>query len=345
MVCVHTASSPKEQANLFLNLDNLKNIDENGNLQKANRVAREKDIPLIHWIIEFDKGDKITVDGKKITCPKANRFIATYDPLNFKLHIDKPFHNKMIAPSTKFEFIILSGFQMLQSKLPNGQSGIEKIDISRKKVKQWRNNNPESILHFEIASTQDKNIRKYLIDNIVADSHSIGFNERELIEILEVIGFEEFSKQCNKNTNSSNLFKGMLKLFDYVKCDRMQLHMFGLYITLQKKDFKISPIQNRKGMQLAANIAASKAGTGALNSKDILLWSINQKVSNIGLKELNLLSETVTELFGTNNLKEEGIYENDEIEIIAVPTIIIDNPITLVGMGDTISSVSLVGAR
>jgi len=35
----------------------------------------------------------------------------------------------------------------------------------------------------------------------------------------------------------------------------------------------------------------------------------------------------------------------DEIEIIAVPTIIIDNPITLVGMGDTISSISLVAAR
>jgi ADP-dependent phosphofructokinase/glucokinase len=44
-------------------------------------------------------------------------------------------------------------------------------------------------------------------------------------------------------------------------------------------------------------------------------------------------------------LVEEGIFENDEIEIIAVPTIIIDKPITLVGMGDTISSISLVGAR
>ena len=344
-VYVHTASSPKEQADLFLNLDNLKNVDKNGNLQKAHKVARENDTPLTHWIIEFDKGDKITIDGKTITCPKANRFIATYDPLNFVLHIDELFHNKMIIPTTKFEYIILSGFQMLQSKLPNGQNGKEKIDISRKYVKQWKNNHPESILHFEIASTQDKAIRKYLIDNIVADSQSIGFNERELIEILEVIGHEKISEECNTNTNSSNLFKGMIKLFDYVKCDRMQLHMFGLYITLQKKGFRISAIQNRKGMQLAANIAASKAGTGAINSSDVLLWSSNQKVSDIGLKELNLLSETITELYGTNNLNENGIYENDEIEIIAVPTIIIDNPITLVGMGDTISSVSLVGAR
>jgi ADP-dependent phosphofructokinase/glucokinase len=42
---------------------------------------------------------------------------------------------------------------------------------------------------------------------------------------------------------------------------------------------------------------------------------------------------------------EEGIFVNNELEIIAVPTIIIDKPITLVGMGDTISSISLVAAR
>jgi len=121
--------------------------------------------------------------------------------------------------------------------------------------------------------------------------------------------------------------------------------MFGLYITIQKKGFQTSPIQNRKGMQLAANVAATKAGTGAINSKDILLWSKDREVSDIGLNELRSLSETVAQEFGPNNLIEDGIYNDDSIEIIAVPTILIDKPITLVGMGDTISSISLVGAQ
>ena len=107
---------------------------------------------------------------------------------------------------------------------------------------------------------------------LLRDSNSIGFNERELIEILEIVD-EDLAHKCDEKTCSSNLFEGMLKVFECVKCDRMQLHMFGLYITLQKKGFKITPMQNRRGMQLAANIAASKAGTGALNSKDVLLWS------------------------------------------------------------------------
>lgn len=344
-VYVHTASSPKEQSKLFHDLPNLKNANRHGELAKANSIDRTTDVPLIHWIIEFDKGDTIEINGEKFTCPKANRFIATYDPLNFKLAIDEAFDKLMSDPATKFDYIILSGYQMLQNNLPGGGSGIDRIDESIKIVEKWRSNNPDNILHFEIASTQDKVIRKYLVDNLAKDVDSVGFNERELIDILEVIGEDELAEQCDKETHSSNLFKGMLKVFDYMKCPRIQLHMFGLYVTLQKKGYSVSPEQNRKGMQLAANIAATKAGTGAINSHDVLLWSKDKEVSDVGLKELKDLSETVSQVFGDNNLLEDGIYTDDNIEIIAVPTIIIDNPITLVGMGDTISSISLVGAQ
>jgi len=344
-VYVHTASSPKVQSELFIDLPNLKNVNRFGELQKAFTINRTNDVPLIHWIIEFDIDDTLSINGESYTCPKSNRFIATYDPLNFKLAIDEAFDKKMCDPSTSFKYIILSGYQMLQTKLSDGDSGIDRINESIKIIKKWTANNPNNILHFEIASTQDKIIRKYLVDHLVKDVDSIGFNERELIDILEVIGEEKLAEQCHKETNSSNLFKGMIKIFAYTKCSRIQLHMFGLYITLQKKGNQISPIQNRKGMQLAAIVAATKAGTGAINSKDILLWYKDREVSDVGLNELKSLSETVSQEFGANNLIEEGIFINDSFEIIAVPTIIIDKPITLVGMGDTISSISLVGAQ
>ena len=62
-VYVHTASSPKEQSKLFLDLPNLKNVDENGEIKKAYDVSRKSDTPLIHWIIEFDKDDKLTINN------------------------------------------------------------------------------------------------------------------------------------------------------------------------------------------------------------------------------------------------------------------------------------------
>lgn len=343
-VYVHCASAPKEQSQLFLDLPNLLTTDENGELQQASKVDRQAENALIHWIIEFDKGDTITIGNETYTCPKANRFIATYDPLNFKLHIDDNFNKRMGQTDVNPEYIILSGYQMLHESLADGTKGADKIELSKKMIAEWRTSCPNNLLHLEVASTQDKVVRKHLIDSLVQDVDSLGFNERELIDILEVIGEEKLAEECDKNTNASNLFKGMLKVYEYTKCPRMQLHMFGLYVTLQQKGFKVSPLKNRNGMQLAATVAAAKAGTGAINSKDVLMWAKDHKVSDVGLNELEQLSNTVNSIFGENDVLSSGIYSNEEIELIAVPTILIEKPVTLVGMGDTISSVSLVGA-
>lgn len=343
-VYVHCASAPKEQGQLFLDLPNLVTTNQNGDLQQAYTVDRSAENALIHWIIEFDKGDTININGESYTCPKANRFIATYDPLNFKLHVDQNFDSRMSKEDINPEYIILSGYQMLQENLVDGTKGTERIDLSKKMIAEWRKSCPNNLLHLEVASTQDKVIRKHLIDSLVESVDSLGFNERELIDILEVIGEEELAAKCEETTNSSNLFEGMLKIYEYTKCPRMQLHMFGLYLTLQQKGFKVSPLQNRNGMQLAATVAAAKAGTGAINTKEVLLWAKNHEVSNVGLNELETLSKTVKNHFGENDLLSTGIYENKDLEVIAVPTIIIEKPVTLVGMGDTISSVSLVGA-
>lgn len=344
-VYVHCASSPKEQSQLFLDLENLLTVDENGNVAQASKVDRKNDLPLIHWIIEFDKGDTINLAGKVYICPKANRFIATYDPLNFKLHIDEHFSNKMAQADINSEYIILSGYQMLHETLKDGSKGADKIDASKEMIKEWRKSCPDNLLHLEVASTQDRVVRKHLIDSLVESVDSLGFNERELIDILEVIGEDELAAKCESDINVTTMFEGMLKIYEYTGCSRMQLHMFGLYLTLQKKGFKLSPLQNRDGMQLAATIAAAKAGTGAINTKDVLLWAQGHKVSDVGLNELSNLEKFVTAKFGVNQLLETGIFENDSVEVIAVPTILIEKPVTLVGMGDTISSVSLVGAR
>lgn len=344
-VYVHCASAPKEQGQLFLDLPNLLTTDQNGELVQAHKVDRSSENALIHWIIEFDKGDTFTIAGETYTCPKANRFIATYDPLNFKLHIDENFDKRMSKEDIQPEYIILSGYQMLHETLADGTKGAERIDLSKRMIAEWRKSCPNNLLHLEVASTQDKVVRKHLIDSLVESVDSLGFNERELIDILEVIGEDELAEKCEENTNAVNLFEGMLKIYEYTGCPRMQLHMFGLYVTLQKKGFKVSPLQNRNGMQLAATVAAAKAGTGAIDTKDVLMWANGHKVSDVGLNELEGVSKLVAERFGENKLMETGIYENEDLEIIAVPTILIEKPVTLVGMGDTISSVSLVGAR
>ena len=117
--------------------------------------------------------------------------------------------------------------------------------------------------------------------------------------------------------------------------------MFGLYITIQDKGFKITPQANLRGMMTAATVAAGKAGTGSVNEAKNLLWAQGKEVSDVGLKEL----EDLAAYIGDKNLPEKGISEYDGYDVIAVPTILIEKPVTLVGMGDTISSMSLISAR
>ena len=332
-VIAHTNSLPKLQADQFLKLDNLVSYDEKGVEKPACKIDRQTDIPLIHWIIEFDKDDSVSVDGEKFVCPKSNRFIATYDPLNLHLVVDENFIRALSRD--KAEYIVLSGFHALTEQ----NNGVKLQDDILPIIKAWKAQG--SLVHLEIASTQDIAVRRALIRKIAPLADSIGINEREAIDILEVIGEEKLAEECNVHTTSVNMFKALLKIKHHIGAPRIQLHMFGLYITLADKGFRISPEANLRGMMLAATVAAGKAGTGNINKAENLLWACGREVSDVGLHELTDLADFI----GNEKLVETGIGSYDGFDVIALPTIIIEKPLTLVGMGDTISSLSLLAAR
>lgn len=332
-VYAHTNSLPKLQADQFVKLDNLLSFDERGQETPAYKIDRQMDIPLIHWIIEFDRDDSVTVDGKTFVCPKSNRFIATYDPLNLHLVMDNHFLNH--AGKERLDYMVLSGFHALTER----NDGVKLSEEALPLIKNWKKNG--TLVHLEIASTQDIAVRRAIITNIAPIVDSIGINEREAIDILEVIGEEKLAEQCEKNTHSVCLFKALLKIKKALKAPRIQLHMFGLYLTIQDKGFKISPEANLRGMMTAATVAAGKAGTGSINEEKNLLWAQGKEVCDVGLQEL----EDLAAFIGNKNLPENGVSEYDGYDVIAVPTILIEKPVTLVGMGDTISSLSLISAR
>ena len=331
-VIVHANSLPAIQAEQFVKQDNLVSFDENGELKPAWQINRVNDIPLIHWIIEFNRHDTLTVDGKVFRCPKSNRFIATYDPLNLKLVADSHFMNHMKNCAT--DYVVLSGFHALTAN----NNGVALIKNMSEKIVEWKKNSPQSIFHLEIASTQDMDIRRAIIEYIAPLMDSMGINERETIDVLEAIGEEKLAARSRRQTTSENLFAGLVKIKEKTGVPRIQLHMFGLYVILQDTGFKITPQMNLNGMMTAATIAAAKAATGKV---DDLLWAQGRAVSDVGLIE----AESLADAAGQGDLAQTGIGRYRNWDLIVVPTILIENPITLVGMGDTISSLSLVAAR
>lgn len=337
-VYVHCASHPLSQAQLFLDRPNLLASDAEGRLARAHAVNRPTDLPLIHWILEFDKDAELKIGGLSIKCPKSNRFIATYDPLNFVLHIDEGFDKAMRVSFNPLEFILLSGYQML------GAKELRRVADSWKHVDAWKQAHPGCVVHFEFASTQDLEIRKALATQLAPLVDSVGCNEQEEIQILEALGENAVARECAK-LDSVSLFKGLLKIFETFKIGRVQLHMFGLYVTLARKDLGVSDESIRDGMVFAATLAAAKAGTGGLEEEEKLLWAEGREVADVAIKELNALAAYLKTQYQAVDFESSGIAVTKDFRVIAVPTILVEKPMTLVGMGDTISSLSLVGAR
>ena len=164
-VLAHCNSLPKRQADQFLPRSNLVSFDEKGEMKQASEINRQDDIPLIHWIIEFDKGDVVELDGHKVSCPKANRFIATYDPMNLRLVMDNNFLEYL--NKNPAEVTVLSGYHALTA----GNNGVELVEGSIPVIKRWQDSG--TLVHLEVASTQDKDVRRAVVEKVasLADSH------------------------------------------------------------------------------------------------------------------------------------------------------------------------------
>jgi len=343
-VLVHAASLPKEQASLFLDNENLLSSQANGSLAKARSISRDEDLPLIHWILEFNKGDTISVNDKAFTCPKSNRFIATWDPQNFRLALDPSFVVAVNSYDSPINYCLLSGYQMLTNPLSDGSSPLTRIAESKKVVDQWRNDHPEMIVHFEFASTADITVRKMLFDEMVHWADSVGLNEQELIDLLEVDGNSSLADQCRESLSPAKLVESLIYLFEKNECSRIQLHFFGQYVTIQKRDYPITPEQNLRGMAFAATAAASKAATGAIDTPEALTFAHDMLVQGEAVRAFDEIASWIESTYASSSVRETGIFSSDQFDCIVLPTILVENPVTLVGMGDTISSLSLTGA-
>ena len=186
----------------------------------------------------------------------------------------------------------------------------------------------------------DKTIRRYILENIAPLCTSIGLNERETLDAAEVLFPQIYEKMKNKPLTAANLLDIALKIKELTKVKRLQIHIFGLFICLQDKDYRFTSEQSLNGMLCAAVAAASKASLGYLQTPQDLT-SVNLQNAKIYFAEL----ENLAAYLHAPQLLSTGIIEYKNYNLIATPTILAEKPKTLVGMGDTISSLSLICAR
>lgn len=241
-VYAHAVSLSKNQVGMFVNKDNLYGVNDQGKLEKIKNICREKDNDLIHWILEFSKGNTIHIGDKTITCPRDNRLIGTYDPDNLDLRIDPKFTRALKEQNVPIDFVLLSGYQLFNSVLSDGTDGLYQVNQSWKEIQDWKATRPNMWIHLEFAATKEKKVFNHLITTIAPCCDSLGMNEQELLDVLETVGMHDAAKECIKNPHSQARFDAVKTLMEQVfpTVKRIQLHMFGFYVAILSKYYKLT---------------------------------------------------------------------------------------------------------
>ena len=214
------------------------------------------------------------------------------------------------------------------------------INFSKLLIK-WKLTNPELVIHFEVAATKDNQLKQTIIDEILPSVGSIGLNEQELLDFLELIDPSTYLI-LKDDMSAVNLFKGLLSMLRRYPHLRIHLHYLGFYLVLSSPITK-HQVQKRKRSLIYASLnAAKKAEKGELEFNNILSDS-HYMVSNAGIEQLIALEKYLsTEVEEESNFSRSGNINTPTFTLVGIPTIVIKKPKHLVGLGDTISLISVL---
>ena len=208
-------------------------------------------------------------------------------------------------------------------------------------LKAWKELNPLLKIHLELTAIKDKKLRNIILKELFPLVDSIGMNEQELLLLLEIQHPSVFTK-IKDNLNSINLFEGLLRVFNDFKDKHLIFHTLGYYLFLSKNLDNAKTIQRKNSLLFASLFAAAKAEKGdSFSLYDLPKDSVH--LSEFGRKEIQLLNSYLKEKYcEESTLYATGIFKSSNFNLIAIPTILVESPKMLVGLGDTISLIAVL---
>jgi ADP-dependent phosphofructokinase/glucokinase len=107
-----------------------------------------------------------------------------------------------------------------------------------------------------------------------------------------------------------------------------------------KKPYPVDPQVVRECCLFGSSVNAIKAKYGGYVKKAQVPEAAEFGLSDIGLRQLRMFYQEAKEL-GLDipeNFVEEGIWDHGDCYVLVIPAHVVPNPVSTVGMGDTISS-------
>ncbi len=209
---LHSASKSSKQMAL-LSEPNILVANESGFSVPAR--ASSADIPLVHVVLEFEKGDKIK--NKRI--PRSNRFIASFDPYNTEMMMDENFKRHAQNEVAHINKVFISGFHLLMHADFENKIG----DVCGT-VSAWKKTNKNLEIYSELGDFQNENAARASVKKFMPLCDCIGMDERELRQLCDVLGIKE-----------KNMIRAALAVLQRTKINTLVLHTPEFALAASKK--------------------------------------------------------------------------------------------------------------
>lgn len=286
---------------------------------------------LIHFVFDFKKGDEVTFSGESISVPRENRFIATYDPLNFQLYTNEHFRDYSLKHAVEMDGAIVSGFHMLHEGTLENDIYKKKLNEALKSLQNWKKVNKDLHIHAEFGHFSSDKIASYAFEILSPIVDRIGMNEDELAMLARI---NNMDPKPILEMDPVAITEAAIKLCSDFGLCRMLVHTrdFVLSVSHRKDD---DPEKTIEAMNFGLGCAAAFACSGKLADRETLLdIASGIKESEFGKAQCSKLAKHMDKELKCSNICAMHM----SYLVTMVPTRICAEPVSTVGLGDTISA-------
>ena len=334
---VYTSLLSRKQATMFFPQVLYPVFKDDLQLIPVHQAYNPDDQLKINWIFEYAKGIEFDFGGEKVVSPRANRVILATRPPGVVMGFAGEIHEHLPEFGSKIDVAFLAGYHYAPSEDPELTEYLDEVTNS---IRMLKAGNPNIHLHYEYVPMKDQAAEKRVLTTISKEFHSFGINENEIRRVLDGFGYQEEYKEIVDNERAFSLYRGALRLMEQLHFSRFHVHNLGYYVLVLKKPYPVAPEVVRDCCLFGSSVNAIKAKYGGYVTKAQVSEAAEFGLSDLGLRQLKRFYEEAKQL-GLDipdNFCEEGIWDHGGCYVLVVPAHVIPNPVSTVGMGDTISS-------
>ncbi|ASJ09591.1 6-phosphofructokinase [Thermococcus siculi] len=327
-VTVYTPHLAKKQAMMFVPKRNLfYPVIEDGRLvlKHPHEAYREGDPIKVNRIFEFRAGTTFKLGNETITVPFSGRFIVSARFESIRIYTEPELKPFLPAIGQMSDGAILSGYQGIKLRYSDGKDANHYLREAKKDILLLKRERDVKV-HLEFASIQNRELRKKVIYNLFPLVDSVGMDEAEIAHVLNALGYSKLADRIFTYNRIEDTVLGGKILIDEMNLEILQIHTIYYIMYITHADNPLNEEELRSSLELATTLAAARASLGEVSSQEDFKVGLNVPYNERG-EYVKLRFEEAKRRLRTR-----------EYKVVIIPTRLVKNPVSTVGLGDTISA-------